>query len=151
MTWGKIVLAFVLMIVILGLFYWFSFNTPSFLGFGEDDKVNSALRIALSATALLIGIVFGSLHRLWRERTDPLNRSAIIAGLQSAELWRSILAAPLVFSGVYAVARSQPDHILAFFFAFQTGFFTDAVLQAKLKQQVADQGANLTPGDQTKT
>jgi hypothetical protein len=121
--------------VILAAFYWYAFGRASFLGFDpSSDEPNTALRIFLSAAALMIGIVFGAFHRLWRERTEVLDLAAVKAGLRNAELWRSLLAAPLVFAGVYAAARTQPDHVVAFFFAFQTGFFTDAVLQAKARQ-----------------
>jgi hypothetical protein len=126
------------MMVILAAFYWYAFGQNSFLGFDRSDgAAAAAARIVLSAIALLIGIVFGVFHRLWRERAEPLDFGAVIAGLRSADLWRSLLAAPLVFAGVYAAAQSQPDHVVAFFFAFQTGFFTDAVLQAKMRQKAA--------------
>jgi hypothetical protein len=129
------------MIVVLAAFYWYSFGNEQFLGFDEgDDVAQTSTRIALSTAALLMGVVFGAFHRLWRERVEQLDMTAVMAGLRSAELWRSLLAAPLVFSGVYAAAQAQPDHVVAFFFAFQTGFFTDSVLQAKMKHQTIDQG-----------
>lgn len=136
MNWGKSGAAFAALVIILVSFYWYVFDKDTFLGFDPEGVGGlPADRIAISAVALLTGIIFGAFHRLWREWKEPLNFAAIKAGLRSAELWRSLLAAPLVFSGVYAAARSQPDYVLAFFFAFQTGFFTDAVIQAKMKEQ----------------
>lgn len=108
----------------------FNFTDPT--GASGSDHTGY-LRAALTATALVLGIVFGAFHRLWKERTEDMSIQAVISGLRSAEMWRSLLLAPLVFSGSYVAAREQPDLVVSFVFAFQSGFFCDAVLQRQAR------------------
>jgi hypothetical protein len=129
----SILAAFVLAAVIAA-FYGIVIRNTSIFGFDPSIAADSPmpiLRIALTVAALVLGILFGSCHRIWRERKEPMNFSVVKAALLDADLWRSLLAAPIAFSGVYAAARTQPDYIVAFFFAFQSGFFSDAILQGK--------------------
>lgn len=106
------------------------------LGFDPEVRNynwNSIARTVLALVGLLIGIVAGGFHRLWRERTDALKFADFKAAMASPEIWRSLVAAPLVFTGVYTAAQAQPDIVLSFFFAFQSGFFADAIVQGKAK------------------
>jgi hypothetical protein len=130
---SRLIGSLVLLLLILTVFYWFTFDRHSFLGFepGEAATRLPIWRIVLSAVALILGIASGAMHRLWLDRKEPMDLTAATAALRSAGLWRSLLAAPIVFSGVYAAAQTQPDYIVAMFFAFQTGFFTDTVVQPK--------------------
>lgn len=118
------------------LFVYFWAWSDGRLGF--DPEVtnynwNSIARTLLALLGLLTGIVAGGFHRLWRERIDPLKFSDLKAAMSNPEIWRSLVAAPLVFTGVYTAAQAQPDIILSFFFAFQSGFFADAIVQGKAK------------------
>ena len=103
--------------------YWDAFGERSFLGFdpGQSPTTLPIARLCLSVIAFLFGIIFGAFHRRWRERKSAIDGTAIRAVLRSPDLWRSFFAAPLVFSGVYAAAQTQPDFVVAFFFPFQTG------------------------------
>jgi hypothetical protein len=118
-----------ILVIVLWIFYdWYA---EASFGFEEQAASGGYLRLALSGGALFLGIVFGSLHRQWQERKGPLQVSAITDALRSADLWRSLLLAPLVFSGAYAASQEQPDFVLAFVVAFQSGFFCDTVLQRR--------------------
>ncbi len=125
-------LGIVLLVVIVAAFYWLA---QQFVPQSQTESATvptlSVSRIILTAVALLIGILFGSLHRIWRERREAMSFSVLRMAFLDPELWRSFLAAPLVFSGVYAAAQAQPDVVVAFFFAFQCGFFSDAVVQGR--------------------
>jgi hypothetical protein len=103
----------------------------------DEGWLRPALMGSLSVLGLLGGIVFGSIHRYWRERQEPVDRKALLEALSAPELWRSLLTAPLIFAGVYAASRTQPDWVVGFFFAFQSGFFSDAIMQGKSKSIVA--------------
>jgi hypothetical protein len=127
-------IALISLVIIVLLFYGAVIRNHDIFGFDPDsasDQQLPLLRILLTIVALIFGIIFGSCHRIWRERKEPMSLGAIKSALVDAELWRSLLVAPLAFSGVYVAARTQPDYIVAFFFAFQSGFFSDAIMQGK--------------------
>jgi len=124
----------VALIVILTLFY-FGHVAENFSGMvAGGDQNQTRTKLVLSVVAMLVGIIAGSFHRLWRTRKGPLTVAAVKAGFKSAELWRSLLASPLLFSGVYAAGNTHPDFVVACIFAFQTGFFTDTIIQGKAKE-----------------
>jgi len=87
MRWAKTGVAFGVMVCILVIFYLHVLGTERFLGFEEnEDGLLAAVRIIVSATALVTGIVFGTFHRMWRERKEPLDFASVKAGFRSAEL-----------------------------------------------------------------
>ncbi len=120
--------AFLTMLIIVIAFYGnSSSNNLGFLPSASEET----LKICLSVVAMVMGIVFGSLHRQWSDQKGPVSRSSIVSALRSPDLWRSMLLSPIVFSGVYISAKEQPDYVLAFVFAFQTGFFCDKILESR--------------------
>lgn len=112
------------------LFTAFYFLTVEPLGFQEGGSSGNA-KIVVAGIAMIIGIVFGAMHRAWSLRVRPINFSAVRTVLRSPELWRAMLLSPIVFSGVYVAAQEQPDFILAFVVAFQSGFFCESVLRGR--------------------
>ncbi len=119
--------AFLTMLIIVIAFYGnSSSNNLGFLPSASEET----LKICLSVVAMVMGIVFGSLHRQWSDQKGPVSRSSIVSALRSPDLWRSMLLSPIVFSGVYISAKEQPDYVLAFVFAFHTGFFCDKILES---------------------
>lgn len=128
------IIAFVFAAGVFGMYFWaWSGGKLGFDPNAVDSTSDSVFRTCMALVGMLAGIVFGGLHRLWRERKEPMSLGVLKVSFYDAEMWRSILVAPLVFSGVYIAAKAQPDTVLSFFFAFQSGFFSDAILQGKSK------------------
>lgn len=122
---------FVAAIALLGILYaFYGLTTAEPLGFQEGDT-SGYLKIIISAMAMIIGIIFGAIHRSWSTRKSPVTWPAVRVVLRSPELWRAMLLSPIVFSGVYVAAQEQPDYILAFVVAFQSGFFCESVLRGR--------------------
>src|SRR5207249_3075887 len=101
-----------------------------FLGFtpktpGERREL-PVLDIVLVVISMVAGILFGTLHAALAAKENVPSfsvKEAAIKALGSVGLWKSLLAAPLVFAGVYTAAQTQPDRVIALLFAFQNGFF----------------------------
>ncbi|MEI4234580.1 hypothetical protein [Roseovarius sp. D22-M7] len=128
----RTLLAFLALVIILSTYY--GFASPQNLGFFPSVSADTR-KIFLSAMAMVLGIFCGSLHRQWANYEKPMSRSSISRALRSPDLWRSMLLSPILFSGVYVAAKQQPDYVLAFIFAFQTGFFCDKILEDRRELQ----------------
>jgi len=123
-------------VLILGGFYAYSFNSAiPLLGFDKPDATGNSrplplFDLILVAIAMLAGILFGSIYERLKQRKRAVTLGKELAAvLSSPSFYRSLLAAPIVFAGVYTAAKAQPDQVVAFLFAFQNGFFCDAVLR----------------------
>jgi hypothetical protein len=121
--------------VILVAFYAYIVSDGSFFFFGSANSNGSPLPVTdvvLSASAMLVGVVFGSMHEHLKgaKAADNVLRKALEA-LNSATFFRSVLASPIIFAAVYLAAQKQPDQVIALIFAFQNGFFCNAILQRR--------------------
>jgi hypothetical protein len=122
--------------VILFLFYEYVFtgsiNPQHFDPTEATSATVPAGRLVASASAMLFGILFGSFYNLLRKKTKIVSwRAEVVDLLRSAQVFRALLAAPVIYSGVYLAARSQPDIVLSLIFAFQNGFFCDAIMRTQ--------------------
>jgi len=91
-------------------------------------------RLIGSAVAMLIGILFGGISsRLGKKSGAVSVRREFVEALVSPQMFKSLLAAPAIYSGVYLAAGSQPDVVLSMIFAFQNGFFCDSVMRLERK------------------
>lgn len=93
---------------------------------GEEDGLRVG-SLAIAAGSMLAGILFGTLHGrlVGREQVDVL---AELKRLPSdARLVRALLVAPMVFVAVYGGTEAQPEGVLAALFAFENGFFCEAL------------------------
>ena len=88
--------------------------------------------IITNAAAMLVGITFGSVHESLKAVRGEVGILEVSKrALNSAAFFKSVLASPIVFGGVYLAAQKQPDQVIALIFAFQNGFFCNAILQRK--------------------
>jgi hypothetical protein len=138
MKWLKPLAAGVFAAVLLAGFYNFALNqVDPTLYFDPKASAQAVGRLPvgetlLSVLALLIGILFGSLYDALRSRTTITSfRRELAQVLYSARFVRALLAAPIVFVAVYVAAKSQPDPVISLIFAFQNGFFCDAIMKPK--------------------
>ncbi len=82
----------------------------------------------LMGALMLCGIGFGTVYNELRDDADnPF--SALRRALVRPALYRSLLVAPIVFAGVYTFSRSTSDPVVVAIFAFQNGFFCEAVFR----------------------
>lgn len=134
-------LRFTLALVFLGVVVYLGFDYATdskltLLGFGQDDESPegsaSFLGVALSAGTMFVGLMFGALYErlLGKSGAISISRELVLL-FQSASFIRALLVAPVVFAGVYAVSQTQPDLIVAMIFAFQNGFFCEAIFREK--------------------
>ncbi|UIJ70750.1 hypothetical protein [Aurantimonas sp. HBX-1] len=129
----RLILSSAFLLIILFVFYRYAAVEP--LSFAENDG-SGYFKIILSALAMVVGIVFGAIHRAWGMRKNPISWAAFKLVFRSPELWRAMLLSPIVFSGVYVAAQEQPDYVLAFIVAFQSGFFCESVLRGAERESV---------------
>ncbi|MCX6857283.1 MAG: hypothetical protein NTV80_20535 [Verrucomicrobia bacterium] len=89
------------------------------------------------AAAMLAGIVSGRLH----DNISSAKRFKIgklFADLPSdKDLWKSLLASPIVFGVVYSLLSKSNDFVVCAVFSFQNGFFCDVILKKKQDEMEA--------------
>jgi hypothetical protein len=131
------------MMFLVTVFEDYSFNGRLRLVGFDNPSNNTAqnplpiLDTVLAIIAMVIGITFGVLHTALEpsEAVKLPLKQKIANALVSAQLVRSLIAAPLIFCGIYAATKTQPDRVVAMLFAFQNGFFCNAILKSKLNPQ----------------
>jgi uncharacterized membrane protein len=134
MRFIKSLAALAIGLCVLILFYDWTFNDRiRIVGFQGDEPTQSprpiAMDVAFCATALVLGILFGTIYEQISKRQRINWKTELVRALGSAHFATSLVIAPVLFAGVYSAARSQPDLIVALMFAFQNGFFCDRVAQ----------------------
>jgi hypothetical protein len=102
------------------------------------------IQIAMLAVAMLAGILFGFLYR----RALQLTGGRFFLGqelrqaLTSADFYVALFAAPLVFLGIYTVAKDAPGSAASVLFAFENGFFCKMIVERAERN-----AAQMAPGD----
>jgi hypothetical protein len=94
-----------------------------------------ALKGTFLIVIMLLGIVCGHLHSILStvsKEGDDVTLTLVRQSFAKASLWKSVLASPILFSVVYINCQTQPDLILAGFFAFQNGFLCNVVLDKQI-------------------
>lgn len=122
-----------MLVVILAAFYAYVGGT-SFVFFDRGGAAAPLplLDVILSAAAMLLGVVFGSMHEhLKGAKADESPYRLAAQALNTPTFVRSLLASPIIFAAVYLAAQKQPDQVIALIFAFQNGFFCNAILQRR--------------------
>lgn len=111
-------------------------RVDSFL-FGEDKAAAGARQLSWEFALVLslvmaIGILFGSVYEGIGDRMSLSAFANVLRNaVTSGHFIKAILASPILFAVVYAAAQKQPDIVIAVLFAFENGFFCQAVLKAK--------------------
>jgi hypothetical protein len=133
----KTIGAGIFLIGVLALLY--AYTSGSDLGFVNFEPVEAGgersipiLEVALSAIAMLIGAAFGVVHEdLGAAGTQTQPWRSALRALQSAAFLRALIASPLIFSAVYVAAQKQPDPVISLIFAFENGFFCNALVRER--------------------
>jgi hypothetical protein len=115
------------------LVHWFLATGPLFMA---DSAANAGAQKASWATlmaacvAMLLGILFGALHAKLKAARQSIEIGKVVGRLfQEPGLYRAFLASPIVFGGVYTATLHALDPVLALIFAFQNGFFCEAIVR----------------------
>lgn len=116
-----------LLTMTIGIFFWTRSLAGGAFNFDERQQMDFTMPV-ISAILMLIGVIFGALYaELQSEASSPLD--AMHDAFRKPSLFRALLVAPIVFSGVYAFARSNSDGIIVAIFAFQNGFFCESIFR----------------------
>ncbi|KZN32889.1 hypothetical protein [Pseudoalteromonas luteoviolacea] len=108
------------------------FSSGTFLGFDDTQQNQITLMSGVSYAVLMVfGILAGQAHSMLGDPSMKIGRGFVRALFESNELWKSLLAAPIIFGAVYSMLSETSDIILASIFSFQNGFFCNSVLESK--------------------
>ena len=126
----------IVLVAILGAFYAYTvMGSEGVVLFGDPAPGKPKVplwEIAASAVAMLLGLFAGVVsERLGRLDVTASALKEVRGAIASPALFRSLLASPLIYAGVYAAAQKQPDTVIALIFAFENGFFCQTILQDK--------------------
>jgi hypothetical protein len=108
---------------------WFFVSGPQLMAPGVGNGL-SWLVLLSACVAMFVGILFGAVYeRLRRIKQMKSFVSESFAVFSEPGLYRALLASPILFSGVYTATLQTIDPVVALIFAFQNGFFCEAVLR----------------------
>ena len=111
-------------------------SSPSLLGYSELGSSGVPIWAFFSLPlVMLAGIVaYGIRIQLDRlpDSEDEVDHKTLLAKVfKSGSFVRAIVVSPIVFLGAYVLIKDQPDLILSHLIAFENGFFWQAVLIKK--------------------
>src|SRR5438105_12637684 len=113
-----LLVGFVLLVIIIAAFYAYTvMGSEGFVFFGEPAPGKPKVplwEVFASVAAMLLGLTAGvtSEHLGRPEAAGNVARS-IKEAATSPAFFRALLASPLIYAGVYAVAQRQPDTVIA--------------------------------------
>jgi hypothetical protein len=81
---------------------------------------------------MIIGVFCGHLYRWMGHDDAAISARSLLSSLRDKSLWQSLLASPLVFMVVYALAEKQPDYLIASILAFENGFLANVVIKKRI-------------------
>jgi anti-sigma-K factor RskA len=86
---------------------------------------------ALYALAMIAGIIAGFIHKALADESQPAISITLLALWHDKDLWRAVLASPIVFGVVYGIASKTTDPIVATLLSFENGFFCNLILSKR--------------------
>jgi len=94
-----------------------------------------ASRILVLGSCMLAGVLASVLaDELAAQGRRPISITRVILQtLRRPHTWTALVVSPLVFYGVYAQVKYEPDSITALLLAFQNGFFWQNII-ARMKR-----------------
>lgn len=130
-----LIILFILPAFVIG---WLNGSPTAFLFFDENAMQGATVGLSpyLMSVAMLLGVIFGSFYEALRVNPDGVALTALRQALRGSFLYRALLASPILFGGVYAIAKTNPDPVVALVFAFQNGFFCETILRQRLPEML---------------
>lgn len=118
--------------------YYLLTNDDGLFRFGPDavqgDNSLPIYKVIGTVFAMLFGILFGSLHDQILDRKKVSIITEIRRLANNPRMFRALLASPILYVSVYVAAKTQPDLVISLMFAFQTGFFCNAIMKKKAEE-----------------
>jgi len=86
------------------------------------------VRPVMMFVAMVVGMFFNQLFENLKEqkadgRTTVNIFQTVASGWKGLSFWMALLVSPIIFYGTYFIGDSLPEGKVAYFFAFQNGFF----------------------------
>jgi len=86
------------------------------------------VRPVMVFVAMVVGMFFNQLFENLKEQKEAGRTTVNIfqtfaLGWKGLSFWMALLVSPIIFYGTYYIGDSLPDGKVAYFFAFQNGFF----------------------------
>lgn len=144
MTKFRAVSGLVLMIILLGFYYYFvtveqfgakQLNFDPTATDSLKEKVFPWTNFLVTCLCMATGILFGSFYAQIRDKKNISSYKIELTNLfSSTHLIKSFLIAPIIFIGIYKAADANPDMVLSALFAFQNGFFCDTIMRKNDKE-----------------
>ena len=102
-------------------------------GFNAVDINNILPTNFLLGVFTFVGIISRYLYDQMNKSTDePIKASKIFKEIISRKyLWISLIVSPLVLLVTYRSVQDIPDNLTAFLFAYENGFFFNAIIDRK--------------------
>lgn len=147
------------------LFGWTAYRSTGIFPFspgqGIDGYLPDAVQSLTTGSMMLCGILFAFFRQLSHRRAARPHRirAELAEALRSPAFFASLLVAPIVFGGVYAVASDRPGSAASLMFAFQNGFFCYVILErpdiaerpkSRTEKQRAKRGLPSEGGDKSR-
>lgn len=113
-------------------------NQTLFDFFNSDSKPNpqkySNLLFGISVgLVMVLGIIFGHLYTsLGATKKKTINIKDLKKTFTEKQLWRSIIASPIIFGVIYSFAK-EAEPVMSLLFSFENGFFCNAILTNRKK------------------
>lgn len=114
------------------LVWWLVSPAPSMMSPSNNQDVGAlpGWFMIVVGGVMIVGIVFGHVHgALKNSNKTQSTPTLILSAIKEPGLYRSLLASPIVFGGVYSTTLHTVDPIIALIFAFQNGFFCESLLK----------------------
>jgi hypothetical protein len=84
---------------------------------------------------MVAGILCGQIYRVISvSPEEAVDTKVLWRGLNSAGMWRSLLASPITFGVIYLATREQPDVFVSATIAFENGFICNVIAERRLKR-----------------
>lgn len=135
MRWTNAALALAGIVVIAGVIAWRSDTPPAVMFDSPAASAASALTLGYAFFVFgltVVGIFLGQFYlALAPDRPALPVLHEVRAMLASREFARSIVASPIVFGVVYAMALRNPDPVTTIVLALQNGFFCHSVVNQR--------------------
>ena len=89
-----------------------------------------AWKALLSAAVMILGVYCGCVHSQLSGALGQIDIAKELAkAVRRSDLWRGLVASPILFAAVYSSLEQQPGFVLGLLFSFENGFFCDKVLE----------------------
>lgn len=115
-----------------------NYSLSDYFGFNSaNSELLDTLKVTTLSIATILGIICGFVYQnigTIKGDDNSENSGFFKKLLRNSELWKSLLASPIICGVVLATNRNSPDLLMAIIFAFENGFFSNLVFSFEKKE-----------------